>query len=873
MRRITSSRTLVVLGVALIAISTSACSSQNDQDSGMGPDGEPPAAAGSESMSDVDAGSGNQEEGGSFQDLAAQQQAAAEARKVQAEAAAARGRILTEQGRLEEALDAFATALRIDPSNADAQSGYQQVSSLLGRSGGALVGEAQESLQQGIARMQQAEVLARNAQDRGRRLYSEGRYDEAVQAFEQALTIRKVAGVVVGDFDEAGVRQAIADARGKADQARRDAEAERLREIERINSEKEDEERRASETRLARMLREAEDQFSREKFDACIATCQRIVDEDPTSEEARKLLAIAKRVRLAKNQAATQESYRKYWVRALDEVKELARPQTSTVEFSSLRQWERISQRGPISLSKDVVTVSEVDAEVRRALEDTILPSVDWTDKTLDEAMAFVAANTRTNIVVMRAVEEVVPEEERILSIELTETRAANAISLAVESFEGLAWVIDDGQVKITTVEMARKKKVLEYYEVRDLTAAIQNFPGIDFNLNPSGVGGGLAGFEDDFGGDEEENFSLFDADRLMQLIRDTVDRQSWDDDAENTIDNKNGTLVVKQTPENQRKIGQLLADLRASLGMQVKIEARFISVENNFLQDIGVDIRGLGDDTGGVGVPGAGTATPFDDFGFPGSTTAAVLGTDNSAGATYSIGGGNGQIAGRTQNLFDVQLGDDEVLTGSGGFALQYTYLDDSQLEAILRAVQKYERVNLVTAPNLMVSNTQRGNLQVSNQVTYIKDFDVEIAQAAVIADPIVDVVREGVTLDVRPIVSNDRRFITLELRPTVATLVRPLRTFTSSLGTGTAVTIEMPELRKESLKTTVVMPDGGTLLLGGLKFYEEEDIESGIPILKDIPFIGFLFSRDGKYSNIRDLIVLLRAEIVIMEELEPGR
>jgi type II secretory pathway component GspD/PulD (secretin) len=169
------------------------------------------------------------------------------------------------------------------------------------------------------------------------------------------------------------------------------------------------------------------------------------------------------------------------------------------------------------------------------------------------------------------------------------------------------------------------------------------------------------------------------------------------------------------------------------------------------------------------------------------------------------------------------------------------------------------------------MVYNTQRANLTVLNEVSYVKDYDVEIAQASVVADPVIDKIREGIVLDVRPIVSHDRRFVTLELRPTVATLIRPIRNFQTQLGVGAAVTIQLPELHKESVNTTVVMPDGGTLLLGGMKFAEERLMDSGIPILKDIPLLSFFFSRRGKYTNLKDLIVLLKVKIVIMEELEP--
>ena len=99
-------------------------------------------------------------------------------------------------------------------------------------------------------------------------------------------------------------------------------------------------------------------------------------------------------------------------------------------------------------------------------------------------------------------------------------------------------------------------------------------------------------------------------------MIKTAVDKPSWDEDPTNTIIDKNGTLVVRQTPENQRAIRELLTNLRRTTGLQVAIESRFISVQNNFLQDIGVDWRGLGDNTGGIGVPGKGTSAPFDDFG-----------------------------------------------------------------------------------------------------------------------------------------------------------------------------------------------------------------------------------------------------------------
>jgi type II secretory pathway component GspD/PulD (secretin) len=297
-----------------------------------------------------------------------------------------------------------------------------------------------------------------------------------------------------------------------------------------------------------------------------------------------------------------------------------------------------------------------------------------------------------------------------------------------------------------------------------------------------------------------------------------------------------------------------------------VDIQARFITVEDNFLEDIGVDFRGLG-------APGLGTNSFFNDFGDSTAqqTLGRELGSDTDLGA-FLDENDNGDLRGRSENLFDSFLGDEDVLTGAGGLGVQWTYLSKLQLEMILTATSKSERVELVTAPRVLVFNTARSNLSVVNQVAYVQDFDVEIAQAASIADPIINIVEDGVILDVRPVVSADRRFLTLEVRPTVAQLQRPIRNFTTSLGvSGNSVTIQLPELDISRVRTSIPMPDGGTILLGGMKVHESQDLRSGVPILNKLPIFSFLFQRQGTFITNRKLLILLKASIVIPQEHEP--
>ena len=183
-----------------------------------------------------------------------------------------------------------------------------------------------------------------------------------------------------------------------------------------------------------------------------------------------------------------------------------------------------------------------------------------------------------------------------------------------------------------------------------------------------------------------------------------------------------------------------------------------------------------------------------------------------------------------------------------------------------------RLDRSTVVVAPRLTAYNGQRANVTVLNQVSYISDFDVEIAQASQIGDPIVQTLRDGVILDLRPVVSSDRRFITMELRPTVAILTRPIATFQTTLANGPPVTIQLPELQIQRIRTTVTMPDNATLLLGGLKFFEEKRLDSTVPWLDKIPIASFFFSRKGTYLEKRNVLVLIRARILRPEENEPG-
>jgi len=572
---------------------------------------------------------------------------------------------------------------------------------------------------------------------------------------------------------------------------------------------------------------------------------------------------IASAARHHKTAEENLRTYRDNWTRTMEELDTMGVIQNDTIVFD-LDRWRKVAERKPYEFTAgDPTSLAGKQAVLDRLQETRVAARFVGEDDEgapLEDVAKYLQSVTQVNFIISPKVADELDDEEKTVLLDLPERSVKQLLDLITEVRENLAYKIEDGVVKFVTAEELVGGQVLRMYEVRDLIRPISDFPGREININPSG---GTPELEEDL---EEREALVITEDSLDSLIRDNVAPETWEADPANSLRISNGTLVVNQTPEVQVLIQKLLDDLREATGIMVDIQARFLKVEDNFLEDIGVDFRGLG-------APGKGTNAFFNDFG---DSTAQQnlgqeIGTDTSLGA-FLDEGRDGDIRGRTENLFDSFIGDQDVLTGSGGFQFQWTYLNDLQLEMILTAVSKSERVELVTAPHVLVFNTARSNLSVMNQIAYVQDFDVEIAQAASIADPVISVVQDGVVLDVRPVVSADRRFITLELRPTVAELQRPIRTFTTSLGvSGNSVTIQLPELEISRVRTSIPMPDGGTVLLGGMKIHESQDLRSGVPILNKIPLVSFLFERQGTFVTNRKLLILLKASIVIPTEREP--
>ena len=82
--------------------------------------------------------------------------------------------------------------------------------------------------------------------------------------------------------------------------------------------------------------------------------------------------------------------------------------------------------------------------------------------------------------------------------------------------------------------------------------------------------------------------------------------------------------------------------------------------------------------------------------------------------------------------------------------------------------------------------------------------------------------------------------------------------------------VTVQQPVVGFTSVNTVVSVPDGGTVLMGGIKRLSESREERGVPLLSNIPYINRLFKNVGIGQETSNLMMMVTPRILIQEELE---
>ena len=224
--------------------------------------------------------------------------------------------------------------------------------------------------------------------------------------------------------------------------------------------------------------------------------------------------------------------------------------------------------------------------------------------------------------------------------------------------------------------------------------------------------------------------------------------------------------------------------------------------------------------------------------------------GTQVFAGATGTTGGeGTGVLA------------DPSALLSTPGFligALRNTIRLDVggseqqllNIPVLLRAFRGNTNVEVLATPNLLTTDNEEAEIIVGEQRPFLTSVNRTPSAGIVNVSNTFDFRDTGITLRITPQISKGS---------TVRTeLFLEITRFVSEAEVGAVTTT------KRSTKTTVIVDDGQTIVLGGLLQDTSNDTDTGVPYLSDLPLLGGLFRQSGRRSNKTNLLIFLTPHII---------
>ncbi len=652
----------------------------------------------------------------------------------------------------------------------------------------------------------------------------------------------------------------------------------------------------------------------------------------PNEPVVQTLMWKSRFVRRFMSQMSIQDRKEQGFIEAMESVDIASEPMNDMrpYQFGEPRTWDEMTRRRRRMLDNQRSRISPSEVQIQQALRKPV--QVRFTDRPLSEVLNALEQLAGINIHLDpqgMAAEGVTSDTP--VTINLTQPISVkSALNLILQPLR-LGYVIQD-EVLLVTTESARDSNVfVQVYNVADLVIPIPNFvpsynmglpgaiasafgsqwygpqgnfgapvspylslasnPARSGNTNPSILamqGGG-------FGGSRSPQLPMGpgglsdgmqpDFDPLVELVTSTVSPQTWAEvGGPGSIREfaTNLSLVISTTQEVHQEVADLLEQLRRLQDLQVTVEVRFITLADNFFERIGVDFDFNIDDNV--------TVTPLEDEG-----PSVTIGLDPVASAATGV-----PVPTADLDLQFRQGGFNSAVPQFGGFDANsaanfgFAILSDIEVFFLLQAAHGDDRSNVMQAPKVTLFNGQNAFVSDQSQTPFVTSIIPVVGDFAAAQQPVIVVLSEGTSLSVQAVVSSDRRFVRLTLVPFFSR-IGEVREFTfdgkTTTNSGSAVldasgdnqistdnvqtttegtTVQLPTFAFTSVSTTVSVPDGGTVLLGGIKRLSEGRNERGVPLLEKLPYINRLFKNVGIGRTTQSLMLMVTPRIIIQEEEE---
>jgi general secretion pathway protein D len=292
------------------------------------------------------------------------------------------------------------------------------------------------------------------------------------------------------------------------------------------------------------------------------------------------------------------------------------------------------------------------------------------------------------------------------------------------------------------------------------------------------------------------------------------------------TADKSTNALVITAPPEAYAVLKEIIQklDIRRS---QVLVESLIAEVTLDKARALGVEWRVVDDPEGGVQVFGS-------SLGAGGSTPTGVL----NMLTTNPLSGPAGLIIGALRN--SITINGTEFIN----------------IPAVLRAFQSDTDVNILATPNLLTTDNEEAEIIIGEQRPFLRTAQ-DTPVGGVTGTSTVRTFEfkdTGITLRLTPQISQGR---TVRLK-----LAQEVTNFVSEAEVGAVVTT------KRSAKTTVIVDDSQTIVIGGLIQENLNEAQSQVPCLGDLPGLGWLFRQTSAAKRKTNLLIFITPHIITSPE-----
>ncbi|MGZ8474352.1 MAG: type II secretion system secretin GspD, partial [Candidatus Deferrimicrobiaceae bacterium] len=284
-----------------------------------------------------------------------------------------------------------------------------------------------------------------------------------------------------------------------------------------------------------------------------------------------------------------------------------------------------------------------------------------------------------------------------------------------------------------------------------------------------------------------------------------------------------NSLIIVASSNDYETLVGVIKKlDIRRR---QVFVEAVIMEITLDKSRDLGAEFRGA------VQTGGSGAAISGTNFGFTGGVN--DLFSAISAGTALSFSG-TGLTLGGT--LGKVTLSDGTQIPA---------------ITAVLRAAETRDYVNILSSPHLLTLDNKEAEIIVGENIPFITSTSRDSTNLANVINT-VERKDVGITLRLTPHI-HESEIMNLEI----------YQESSSVKSTSDSSTVG-PTTTKRSTKTSVLVKNGDTVVIGGMMQETFSTSESQVPLLGDIPLLGYLFKYKSISRKKTNLLIFLTPNII---------